>query len=133
LTARTHGDRRDDRDYEFTSTRTSLEAWFGLLGGPASGFLLVLVNYPVVDRACVTNSSIWLHVVQAIFLGIALLSGFTSWRLHGRAGEREGAGRGLMPRIRFMTTVGLLTSALAVIEIVFQWIPIFFIGACHGT
>jgi hypothetical protein len=125
--------RAKERREEFARTQVSLEAWFGMLGGPVSGFLLVLVNYPVVDRACVTNSSIWLHVVQALFLGIAVLSGFTSWRLHERIGDWSETAPGLMARLRFMTTVGLLTSLLACIEITFQWIPIFFIGACHGT
>ena len=130
MTAHGHrGERRED----FRSTQTSLEAWFGLLGGPASGFVLVLVNYPVVDRACVTNSSIWLHIVQAVFLGVAVLSGFVSWRLHERLGDWPETAPGMLARLRFMTTVGLLTSILAVIEIVFSWIPIFFIGACHGT
>ena len=130
MTGRAH---RGERAETFARTRVSLEAWFGLLGGPASGFLLVLVNYPVVDRACVTNSSIWLHLVQVLFLGVALLSGFTSWRLHERIGDYSETAPGMMARLRFMTTVGLMTSAMAVIEIVFQWIPIFFLGACHGT
>jgi hypothetical protein len=124
---------RDDRPAEFSRSQVSLEAWFGLLGGPAAGFLLVLVNYPTVDRACVTNSSLWLHVVQLVFLSIALLSGFTSWRLHERLGEWPETAPGLMARLRFMTTVGILTSLLAVVEILFTWVPIFFIGACHGT
>lgn len=126
-------DMRNQRRTEFSRPQVSLEAWFGLLGGPASGFLLVLVNYPTVDRACVTNSSVWLHLVQVIFLSIALLSGFTSWRLHERLGDWPETAPGMMGRLRFMTTVGLLTSLLAVVEILFTWIPIFFIGACHGT
>jgi hypothetical protein len=125
-------ERREQRE-ELSRPRVSLEAWFGLLGGPASGFLLVLVNYPTVDRACVTDSSMWLHVVQALFLGVALLSGFASWRLHERIGDWPETAPGMMARLRFMSTVGLLTSVLAVIEILFTWIPIFFIGACHGT
>lgn len=125
--------RTRERREEFARTHISLEAWFGMLGGPAAGFLLVLINYPVVDRACVTNSSNWLHIVQALFLGVSLLSGFTSWRLHERIGDWSETAPGLMARLRFMTTVGLLTSLMASLEIIFQWIPIFFIGACHGT
>jgi hypothetical protein len=130
MTARTA---RDERREEFTSTRTTLELWFGMLGGPASGFAMVLINYPVVDRACVTDSPLWLHVVALLFLSTALLACFTSWRLHQRLGDWPETGRGLMPRAHFMTTVGLLTSFISVLEILFQWIPIFFIGACHGT
>ena len=123
----------DEKRAELTRTRISLELWFGLLGGPASGFFLVLVNYPLVDRACVNNNSIYLHLVQLLFLAIAVLSGFTSWRLHERIGDPPETAGGMMPRIRFMTTVGLLTSTMAIVEILFTWIPIFFIGACHGT
>jgi len=38
-----------------------------------------------------------------------------------------------MPRSRFMALVGLLTAGLSVIEIVMQWIPIFFLGSCIGS
>jgi hypothetical protein len=130
MTAR--AETRDERE-EFRRSRRSLELWFGLLGGPAAGFMFVLVGYPMVDRACVTNNSIWLHVVAFVFLIMSALSGLISWRLHERAGDWPEAAGGLMPRVRFMTTVGTLTSILAIIEILFQWIPIFFIGACHGT
>lgn len=129
LSAPGHRERRE----ELSRSHVSLEAWFGLLGGPACGFLLVLVNYPTVSRACVNDSSIWLHIVQIIFLSITLLSGFTSWRLHERVGEWPDTAPGVMGRLRFMTTVGLLTSILATVEILLTWIPIFFIGACHGT
>ena len=123
----------DDERTEFRRTRTSLELWFGLLGGPMSGFFFVLVSYPVVDRACVNDSSVILHALTILFLAIAALSGFTSWRLHERIGDWPETAGGLLPRARFMTTVGMLTSTMALVEIVFQWIPIFFIGACHGT
>jgi hypothetical protein len=130
LTARAESDRERE---EFRRTGRSLELWFGLLGGPASGFLFVLVGYPLVDRACVTDSSLWLHVAAIFFLITSILSGVISWRLHERAGDWPEAAGGMMPRVRFMTTVGSLTSILAIVEILFQWIPIFFIGACHGT
>jgi hypothetical protein len=87
----------------------------------------------MVYRACVTNSSLSLHLTAAFFLITSILSGVVSWRLHERAGDWPDSAGGMMPRVRFMTTVGALTSTLAIIEILFQWIPIFFIGACHGT
>jgi hypothetical protein len=130
LTARVE---RDDEREEFRRIGRSLELWYGLLGGPASGFLFVLVGYPIVDRACVSNSSVSLHLVALFFLITSVLSGGVSWRLHQRVGDWPETAGGMMPRVRFMTTVGTLTSILAVIEILFSWIPIFFIGACHGT
>ena len=121
-----------DRE-RFAGTTTSLALWFGVLGGPAAGFANVLVGYPAVDRACVSNSSILLHVLTLGFLAVALLAGVVSWRLRQRAGSWPETAGGLLPRSRFMATVGILTAAVSVFGIVLQWIPIFFIGACHGT
>jgi uncharacterized membrane protein HdeD (DUF308 family) len=123
---------RDDRE-KFARTTTSVALWFGLLGGPAAGFANVLVGYPAVDRACVGNSSLVLHFLTAIFLALAVLAGFTSWRLRQRAGDWPATAGGLLPRSRFMATVGILTAGVAAFGIILQWIPIFFIGACHGT
>ena len=87
---------------KFTRTSTSLALWFGLLGGPTAVFANVLVGYPSVDRACVSNSSTVLHVLTLMFLGIAILAGLVAWRLRQRAGDWPGAARGLLPRSRFM-------------------------------
>jgi uncharacterized membrane protein HdeD (DUF308 family) len=118
---------------DFVRRRTSLALWFGLLGGPAAGFANVLVGYPAVDRACVGNSSVVLHLLTALFLAISLVAGLVSWRLRRRAGDWPETAGGLLPRSRFMATVGILTAAVSAFGIILQWIPIFFLGACHGT
>jgi uncharacterized membrane protein HdeD (DUF308 family) len=117
----------------FARTRTTLALWFGVLGGPAAGFANVLVGYPAVDRACVSNSSVMLHLFTLLFLGVAVAAGITSWRLRQRAGDWPEAAGGLLPRSRFMATVGILTASVSAFGMILQWIPIFFIGACHGT
>jgi hypothetical protein len=129
MTARTNQYQRED----FVRRRTSLALWFGLLGGPAAGFANVLVGYPAVDRACVGNSSVVLHLLTALFLAISLIAGLVSWRLRRRAGDWPETAGGLLPRSRFMATVGILTAAVSAFGIILQWIPIFFLGACHGT
>jgi hypothetical protein len=68
-----------------------------------------------------------------VFLAVAILAGITSWRLRQRAGDWPETAGGLLPRSRFMATVGTLTAAVSVFGIILQWIPIFFIGACHGS
>ena len=130
MTARVsnHGD-----DEKFARSTTSLALWFGVLGGPAAGLANVLVGYPAVDRACASNSSIVLHALTLGFLAIAVLAGFISWRLRQRAGSRRGTAEGLLPRSRFMATVGVLAAAVSAFGIILQWIPVFFLGACHGT
>jgi hypothetical protein len=118
---------------EFSRTRTSIALWFGMLGGPTAGFFNILLNYQAVDRACVTNSPATIHILTLICLALALLAGFTSWRLRSDAGRWPDDAGGMLARSRFMTTVGLLTSAVATVGIVMQWIPVFFLGACQGT
>lgn len=118
---------------EIERTSSSLDLWFGMVGGPASGMLMVWVNYPLVDRACVSGNRIWLHGSSLLFLLLASLAGFMAWRFYDRAGDYPLTEGGVMPRSRFMALVGLFTAGLALIEIVMQWIPIFFLGSCIGS
>jgi hypothetical protein len=129
VTARAANDRRVEAERD----STSLALWFALLGGPLAGFLNVIVTYPTVDRACVNDSSAVLHILTLLFLLMAVAAGVTAWRLRDRIGMRPSTGPGPLPRSYFMATVGMLTAAMAVFGIVLQWIPIFFLGACHGT
>lgn len=107
--------------------------WFGFFGGPMAGMLMVWVNYPLVDRACVGGNRLWLHVASLLFLAIAVAAWFDARRWYERAGDFPLTEGGVLPRARFMALVGLFTSSLAVISIVFQWIPVFFLGSCIGT
>jgi hypothetical protein len=107
--------------------------WFGFFGGPMAGMLMVWINYPLVDRACVGGNRLWLHASSALFLLIAIAAWFDSRRWYERAGDFPLTEGGVMPRTRFMALVGMFTASLAIIEIIFQWIPVFFIGSCIGT
>lgn len=129
MTARVDNERRDD----VAHTRTSVALWFAVLGGPAAGLANVLVSYPAVDRACVNDSGLILHVLTLFFLLVALGAGATGWRLRERIGDGPSTAAGMLARSRFMATLGILTAAISIFGIILQWIPIFFIGACHGT
>jgi hypothetical protein len=107
--------------------------WFGFFGGPAAGMLMVWISYPLVDRACVGGNRWWLHATAALFLLIAIAAWLDARRWYDRVGDFPLTEGGLMPRTRFMALVGMFTASLAIIEIVFQWIPIFFLGSCIGT
>lgn len=129
MTARADNERRD----EVARSRTSVALWFAVLGGPAAGLANVLVSYPAVDRACVDDSVVILHVLTIFFLIVALAAGATAWTLREKIGGRPSAAVGMLARSRFMATVGILTATVSIFGIILQWIPIFFIGACHGT
>ena len=118
---------------EFERPKTSGFLWFGFFGGPMAGMLMIWINYPLVDRACVSGNRIWLHVASALFLSIAALAWFDARRWYDRAGDFPLTEGGVMPRARLMAIVGMFTAALAIIEIIFQWIPVFFLGSCIGT
>jgi len=129
MTARVDSERRE----EVASTRTSIALWFGVLGGPFAALVNVTVGYPVVDRACVNDSSLLLHIITVLCLAVAIGAGGTAWYLRQWIGNWQSTAGGMLPRSRFMATVGILTSSVAVFGIILQWIPIFFLGACHGT
>jgi hypothetical protein len=114
-------------------TRSSLDLWFGMVGGPMAGMLMVWINYPLVDRACVSGNRLWLHGTTLLFLFIAIAAGLSSWRFYQRLGDFPLTEGGVMPRSRFMALVGMFTASLAIIEIAMQWIPVFLLGSCIGT
>lgn len=114
-------------------TTSSLDLWMAMVGGPLSGMLMVWINYPLVDRACVGGNRLWLHAASFLFLLTALTAGFSAWRFYNRVGDYPLTEGGVMPRARFMALVGMFTASLAIIEITMQWIPIFFIGSCIGA
>jgi hypothetical protein len=95
--------------------------------------LMVWINYPLVDRACVGGNRLWLHGTSFLFLLLAVSAGIFGWRFYQRVGDFPLTEGGVMPRSRFMALVAVFTATLAVIEITMQWIPIFFLGSCIGT
>ena len=125
---------REEREREELSRpKVTGFLWFGFFGGPMAGMLMVWINYPLVDRACVGGNRAWLHVASAIFLAIAVFAWLDARRWYDRAGDFPMTEGGVMARTRFMALVGLFTASLAIIEIIFQWIPVFFLGSCIGT
>jgi hypothetical protein len=121
------------RTRDTSHTGASLALWFGMLGGPAAAFLNVALSYPVVDRACISRSATVIHVLMGTFVLVAAIAGATSWWFRSRAGSWSDEAGGVLARSRFMATVGLLTSAISIVAILMQWIPVFFIGACQGS
>jgi hypothetical protein len=125
--------REERQKEELERTSKSLDLWFALLGGPFAGMLMVWINYPLVDRACVGGNRLWLHGSSLFFLLVAVAAGISGWRFYERVGDFPLTEGGVMPRSRFMALVGMFTAVLAIIEITMQWIPIFFLGSCIGT
>jgi hypothetical protein len=106
--------------------------WAGVLAGPLATLTQLQVNYALVLWACGAGREWALHLVALLALLVTVAAGLLSlrnWRRAGSSWDDEGAG--VMPRSRFMAAVGILISALTVLVVVAQWIPIFVYGPCE--
>lgn len=125
-----------------------LATWFGILGAPVAWSLQELVNFGLSSYACYPHDApltqpLWAqlttitYVVEAIALLIGLAAGATAWRnwrrsrteKDGNADRLLGGGDG---RTRFMAMVGMLTSGLFLVGIVFATLYIAGVPACGG-
>lgn len=106
--------------------------WAGVLAGPLATLTQLEVNYALVLWACAAGREWALHVVALLALAASVAGGMLSWRNWRRAGASwEDEGAGAIPRSRFMAVVGVMISALSVLVVVAQWIPIFVYGPCE--
>jgi hypothetical protein len=120
--------------------------WFGLFGAPAVWSLQLLTTYALVAHGCYPDAEpMTIPVVpglRALVLGagaaalaVALLAGGRAWRSwravqHEHQGEHEGlleVGEG---RIRFMALAGMLLSAVFVLGIVMNMVPVLLMRPC---
>ena len=92
--------------------------WTGLLLAPAAWLTSLEVGYVLVRPDCAAGTLLRQHVVHAGFLVIALGGLLVAWR--ARHAERD-----------FLSTLGVLVSALFVLVLVAQWIPTFLIHPCQ--
>lgn len=107
--------------------------WAGMLAAPLAMLVELQVNYALVVWACKAGGREWpLHLVAFAALAVSAAGGLLSWRNWRLAGGRwydEDAG--VMPRSSFMAAVGVMVSALIVLVVVAQWIPVFIHGTCQ--
>jgi hypothetical protein len=110
----------------------AVELWFGVLLGPVAALSQLEANYALVLWACRTSHTGPLHMVSLAAVIVTLFAGIVShrnWRRLGGPWDDEGAGA--VPRARFMAAIGILISALMLLVIIAQWIPVFIYGPCH--
>ena len=99
---------------------------------PAVFFLQFQTNYLLVQWACARGGEGWLHFVSAVSIGLALIGVWMGWRLWQRAGG-EAPGQGTPPesRVRLIAIVGGVISALFVLLMAAQWLPVFVLSPCQ--
>jgi hypothetical protein len=116
--------------------------WFGLFGAPVAWSLQLLASYALVAHGCYPDAEpITMPVVPGLMplvlgtgaaaLAVALLAGGVAWRSwRATQGEHEallevGAGR-----VRFMALAGILLSAVFVLGIVMNTVPLLLLRPC---
>jgi hypothetical protein len=124
---------------------TPAALWFGLFGAPVAWSLQLLASYSLVAHGCYPDAEpMAMPVVPglrtlvlgtgAAALAVALLAGGSAWRSwratqHGDGGQEAllEAGEG---RTRFMAVAGMLLSAVFVLGILMNVVPLLLLRPC---
>lgn len=105
--------------------------WAGLLVAPAAWLLNLELAYLLVSAACSGRTTFPLHVVSFVALIIAAGGGVLAWRSWSRLGrEWPGDDGGWRAAGRLVAVLGAMLSALIILVIVAQWIPVLFLDPC---
>jgi hypothetical protein len=120
--------------------------WFGLFGAPVAWSLQLLASYALVAHGCYPDAEpMTMPVVPglrtlvlgtgAAALAVALLAGGSAWRSwRATAHEHEGAHEALLEagqgRTRFMALAGMLLSAVFVLGIIMNVVPLLMLRPC---
>jgi hypothetical protein len=121
-------------EQEFKSTGGLLAQWAGLLAGPLAWLLQLQTAYTLVSWACAHDvQAISLHIVTVAALLLTAAGGFIAWRSWQRAGkEWPGGEGGAVSRSRFMSVLGLFTSAMFFLVILVQGSASFILHPCQS-
>jgi len=117
---------------DFKLGKSVIGLWAGLLVGPIAVLVQLEANYALVLWACANNRTWLLHLVSLLALVTTVIVGalsFNNWRRLGSQYSEDEAGA--VPRSRFMSLVGILVSALMLLVIIAQWIPILIFRPCE--
>jgi hypothetical protein len=99
--------------------------WIGLLLPPVSWSIALESLYLATEYGCLSSSGFTLnHIVVVIAFAASILAGIIAWREWTATGggyEEDGGDRS--SRRRFMSLLGILTSALFSVAILAQWMP----------
>ena len=115
---------------------------FGLFAGPVMWSIQELVSYPLAAQSCYPGSvplreplisSVGLLVALTTLIALvvtvaALLVALRNWRAAGSIAEREAPDEN---RTRFLSLAGVLVSALFILAIVLNGVPVLLLSPCY--
>jgi hypothetical protein len=108
-----------------------LTLWVPILVPMIAVLIVLEIAYALVGPSCRRDTSLYFHLV----LGVVLLGTVATtlmalgWRRRDQSTWQTEYG-GRETRNRFMTIMGLMSGASAILLIVAQWMPVFFLSPC---
>lgn len=118
-----------------TGARGGGAQWFGVLAPPLAMLLNVNLGYALVVWSCAARTRVLLHAEIAVLVIISLTAGFVAhheWRRHGGGGEADDSG-GPAARTRFLGVMGMGSSALFTLILIWQWLANVYLTPCLST
>ena len=124
---------RDGRKRIVVHPATSLATqWTGVLLAPAAFFAHLELAYVLVPWSCARSDHLWLHVIGALSVLLALAGTVVAWTVWTReGGGAPGQHGGPTPRARFLGVSGFVMSAMFVLLLAAQWAAAFIISPCQ--
>jgi hypothetical protein len=90
------------------------------------------IAYALVPAACASQTSLPLHLINALSLALTIVGGLIAWLSWNALGmglpEEEGS---TLARSRFIAGIAMLLSGLCGLIIVAQWIAVFVLDPCQ--
>jgi len=118
-----------------TGARGGGAQWFGLLAPPLAMLTNVSLGFALVPWSCAAESRVVLHVEIAVLVLISVAAGFVAhreWKRYGGGGEADDSG-GPAARTRFLGVMGMGSSALFTLILLWQWLANVFLTPCLST
>lgn len=101
-----------------------------VLGGPVWWALHLGAMYWLVPRACAWGTSLALHLVTVVVLGLLARAMLSGVQLHRAAVEAAATGDPTATRDRFLAWTGLALTALFTFVVVAEWFPAVLLDPC---
>ena len=118
-----------------TGARGGGAQWYGVLVPPLAMLMNVNLGYALVVWSCAAGSRVLLHAEIAVLVLLSLSGGFVAhreWRQHGGGGQADDSG-GPAARTRFLGVLGMGSSALFTLILLWQWLANLFLTPCVST
>jgi hypothetical protein len=121
-----------DAEQRYTSPRGLAELWAGVVLAPLAWSAHLSISYFLAGVVCGSPWNLALLAVSVLLAGVALIGAWFAWRNYTATGREwpRGDRDGVLIRSRFLAVGGLLLTALSVLLIVVQTIPMLVLNPC---